>query len=238
MVPILSCVCAIHENVKLLIDGANIGRLTGDSPQPLKNYNDCLNRMICNPLSTRCYLGKCDTSPGITNVINQIEKSFDDNFIDSITYKQWTTADRTTLQTFISPVEDYLEKLNNGLSKLLLHSFLVKKQNEFLNNKKQCLPRNECIVICDFSENYAFIIQNSIQGIHWNNDQATVHPFAIYYRDNDNEVKMKNLVIISECLHHDTIVFHVFQRHLIQFIKTYLINITKIINFSDGASAQ
>lgn len=232
------CVCAIHENVKLLIDGANIGRLTGDSSQPLKNYNDCLNRMICSPPSIICYLGKCDACPGITNVIQQIEKSCDDNLIDSITYKQWTTVDRTTLQTLISPVEDYLEKLENGLSKLLLHSFLVKKQNEFLNNKKQSLPRNECIVICDFSENYAFVIQNSIQGIHWNNDQATVHPFAIYYRDNDNEVKMKSLVIISECLHHDTIAFHVFQRYLIQFITTYLINIKKIIYFSDGASAQ
>lgn len=35
--------------------------------------------------------------------------------------------------------------------------------------------KNECIVICDFSENYAFIIQNSVQGIHWNNDQVTIH---------------------------------------------------------------
>lgn len=127
MVRILSAFGAIHENVKLLIDGANIGRLTGESPQPLKNYYDCLNRMICSPLSTICYLGKCDTCPGITNVIEQIEKSFDDNLIYSITYKQWITVDKTMLQTLISPVEDYLEKLENGLSKLLLHSFLVKK---------------------------------------------------------------------------------------------------------------
>lgn len=92
--------------------------------------------MICSPLSTICYLGICDTCPGITNVIEQIEKSFDNNLIDSITYKQWTTVDRTTLQTLISPVDDYLEMLENDLSKLLLHSFLVKIQNEFLNNQK------------------------------------------------------------------------------------------------------
>lgn len=153
---------------------------------------------------TNCYLGECDTCPGVTNVLEEIQSRFDENFIDSVTFKQWAKVDRTTLQTITSPVDDYLAMLNKGLSKLLLHSFLVKKQTEFLNEKKENLPRNECIVICDFSENYAFVIQNSVQGIHWNNDQATVHLFAIYYRDDDDKVKMKNLVIISECLHHDT----------------------------------
>lgn len=71
-----------------------------------------------------------------------------------------------------------------------------------------------------------------------NNDQATVHPFAICYRDNDDAVKIKSFVIISKCLHHDTIAFHTFQRHLIQFIKINLTNIKKIIYFSDGANVQ
>ncbi len=34
----------------------------------------------------------------------------------------------------------------------------------------------------DFSENYTFIIQDAVQGYHWNNDQVTVHPFVIYYK--------------------------------------------------------
>ena len=70
--------------------------------------------------------------------------------------------------------------------------------------------KNECIVICDFSENYAFIIQNSVQGIHWNNDQVTIHPFSIYYKDDDNELKLKSFVSMSECLRHDTIAVHLF----------------------------
>lgn len=98
--------------------------------------------------------------------------------------------------------------------------------------------KNECIVICDFSENYAFIIQNSVQGIHWNNDQATVHPFSIYYRDNQDELKVKSFVSISECLHHNTVAVHLFQKQLVKFIKTNLKGVNKIIYFSDGASAQ
>ena len=49
---------------------------------------------------------------------------------------QWTNVDRSTLQLMISPVDEFLEKLKTDLEKLLLHSYLVKKQNEFMNNDK------------------------------------------------------------------------------------------------------
>lgn len=137
----------------------------------------------------------------------------------------------------VSPVDEYLEKLKTGLEKLLLHSFLVKKRNDFVTSKKIEMTENECIVTCDFSENYAFVVQNSVQGFHWNNNQATVHPFAIYHKVND-EVEMQSFVIISDCLHHKTVAVHVFQRHLIDFIKEKFTKINKIIYFSDGASAQ
>ena len=35
----------------------------------------------------------------------------------------------------------------------------------------------------DFTENYGFAIQDAIQGFYWQNSQATLHPFAVYYRD-------------------------------------------------------
>ena len=41
------CVCAIHENVKLLIDRSNIKNVTVDLPDPIKSYHDCSNRIIC-----------------------------------------------------------------------------------------------------------------------------------------------------------------------------------------------
>jgi len=145
---------------------------------------------------------------------------------------------RTILRTLISTVDEFLQSLSNGLIKLVLHSFLVNKQKEFLNEKKSKLMKNECIVICDFSENYAFIIQNSVQGIHWNNDQVTIHPFSIYYKDDKNELKLKSFVSMSECLCHDTVAVHLFQRQLVQYIKSDLQGIEKIIYFSDGASGQ
>ena len=92
-------------------------------------------------------------------------------------------------------------------------------------------------MICDFSENYAFIIQDSVQGVHWNNDQATLHSFVIYFKEED-EIKHRNLIAIPECLKHDITEVHLFQRQLISFLNQEVGNVRKIIYFSDGASAQ
>jgi len=159
------CVCPIHENVNLLIEGANLKSITADSQQQIKTYHDCLARMVCDIQSTNCILGLCDKCPGVTNIIEQLKNNFEEKLIDNITYKQWVTTERTSLQTLISTVDEFLQSLSNGLDKLLLHSFLVKKQAEFLRDKKEKLMKDECIVICDFSENYAFVIQNAIQCI-------------------------------------------------------------------------
>lgn len=92
-------------------------------------------------------------------------------------------------------------------------------------------------MVCDFAENYAFVIQDAIQGVHWNNDQVTLHPFVAYYNE-DNIIKHKNYIAISECLKHDTIAVHVFQRNFVNFLKREIEDLTNIIYFSDGASAQ
>jgi len=39
----------------------------------------------------------------------------------------------------------------------------------------------EHAVICNFSENYSFDLQDEGQGFLWNNAQVTIHPFEIHY---------------------------------------------------------
>jgi hypothetical protein len=43
-----------------------------------------------------------------------------------------------------------------------------------LKETKPSLQDREVIVLGDFLENYAFIIQDAAQGFHWNNQQATI----------------------------------------------------------------
>jgi len=69
---------------------------------------------------------------------------------------------------------------------LLTHSFIAKGQCKFLNQLKNKLKRGELVLICDFSENYSFLLQNEVQGFHWINVQATIHPIIVHFKDYQN----------------------------------------------------
>ena len=75
--------------------------------------------------------------------------------------------------------------------------------------RKATLKKGEFLVTADFSENYSFILQDAAQGFHWNNSQATLHPFVAYYLDSE-EVHHLSYVVIPNCLHHDTTFFKIF----------------------------
>lgn len=44
------CVCIYHQNVKLMLNGGDIGNLTAGTAIELSSYKDCLRKMMCfNP---------------------------------------------------------------------------------------------------------------------------------------------------------------------------------------------
>lgn len=93
-------------------------------------------------------------------------------------------------------------------------------------------------MIGDFAENYSFVLQDAAQGFHWNNSQATIHPFVAYYVECDI-LHHISYVVISDCLHHDTVAVHLYQKHLINFLKEKFASLPlKIFYFSDGAASQ
>ena len=38
--------------------------------------------------------------------------------------------------------------------------------------------------MCDFAENFTFVMQDEVQLYHWNNGQTTIHPFVCYWLEN------------------------------------------------------
>ena len=59
--------------------------------------------------------------------------------------------------------------VSNDLSN---HYYIAKSQAAFLTKLK-----NELISrVCDFAENYKFIVPNKIQSFYWNKIQVTFHP--------------------------------------------------------------
>lgn len=233
------CVCAIHQNVKLMLIGAKMKELSADQDFNLSSYKHCLSWMICNPPLPECFEQKCKSCPGTTRLKECITKLFDENGIDEIIYKQWITTDRSTLETLIKSADDFLDELLRKLSMLLMHSFVAKEQSKFLDDLKSELKEGELILICDFSENFSFVIQDEVQGFHWNSLQATIHPIIVYYKE-ANVLKHRSIVVISECLIHNTVAVHLFQKKVIELLHDGLIDekTKKIFYFSDGCAAQ
>jgi hypothetical protein len=69
------------------------------------------------------------------------------------------------------------------------------------------------VVLCDFAENYSFVLQDEAQGFHWNSSQATIHPYVIYFKKSDAlNTEHENLVMISDYLKHDSVLVDTFRR--------------------------
>jgi hypothetical protein len=68
------------------------------------------------------------------------------------------------------------------LAVLQPHSFVAVQQAMYLKELKSDVQVGVVTVLCDFAENYSFILQDETQGFHWNNAHVTLHPSAIYFQ--------------------------------------------------------
>jgi hypothetical protein len=97
------CVCTIHQNMKLMFQGAKLERMCEGY-----SYHDRLAQIQCNPLGVKCFLGLCEECPGVEKLQEALEAYFDEQMIDQVEYKQWTTTDRSTLETKVQSVDEFL----------------------------------------------------------------------------------------------------------------------------------
>ena len=126
-----------------------------------------------------------------------------------MSWKGWI-ATIFTLEVRTKPIAEFLEMLIQEIDQLTTHHYVTRNLSNYLKHLKVTLEPKQVVIILDLAENYSFIVQNAIQGFHWNNSQATLHPFAVYYRDSDNELCNINLCIISDCFKHDSVAVHSF----------------------------
>ena len=107
------------------------------------------------------------------------------------------------------------------------HHYISKPQASYLSKLKDELKDNEAIILLDFAENYSFVAQDVVQSFHWNNSQATLHPFVVYYKSK-GELKHLNVCVISDCLKHDTLAVHAFINKGMLYIKEQRPFVTKL----------
>eukprot|EP00731_Ephydatia_muelleri_P027659 Em0019g532a len=168
-------------------------------------HSNCLAAIQCEPSTYNCAIGTCTDCSGTGALREELEAIMEDNGVETVQYNQWINTDRANLETWIAPVEEFLDAFMVALEKLKLHDYIAKNQAKFVAEKKERLNPGEFIVIADFSENYSFVVQDEVQSFHWNNLQATIHPFLCYYKNSDGKLDSVCFTIISENTDHDII---------------------------------
>lgn len=218
-----------------MIENAKLNIVTNGN---LKNYKQCIAKMLCNPSSIDCNMGNCEYCPGVTEIRKMLEDSFDENLIEKVLFRQWVSVDRCNLETLEKTSEEFIDLFCSKMSALVRHDFIAKQQGAFLNNTKENLHDSEFVVTCDFSENYSIVLQDEAQSYHWTSQQITIHPFVIYYKQEDN-IEHLSFVIISDCLQHNTVAVYTFEKKLISYLTNKFQKLPKkIFYFSDGSAAQ
>lgn len=222
-----TCTCIYHENYKFILTACHTDMKTMES----------FRGIFCDIASETCMLGYCYDCPKVNQIDKLMANIEEDSFVE---FKTWTKGPNTELTTITEGVEDFKMRLYDEVPKIAVHHFIMKKQSDFLNTLKERLKTEDSIVITvDFAENYSFVIQDEVQSFHWNNQQATLVPFVIdWFSSDEDKLLFKCFMVISDELHHDASVFHIFKTKVLHLIKKEHPNITKIYYVSDGAGSQ
>lgn len=228
------CVCTIHQNVKMMLDAIDLKNLTRNDDLKMENYKDCLASIICSEPDDNCFLNSCEKCPGTETFRNHLLDLLTKSSVTEVKYAVWTESDRSTLLTVHESIEEFVDNLCQGLEKLKPHSYISKKQSAFIKSKKENLSPNEVLVCFDFSENYAFVVQDAAQAFHYNNDQSTVFPVLYYYKTKSG-IFHKSCIFLSESTKHDTAAVYTVLTQLIPIIRKDVPQVKKIIYVSDGA---
>ena len=198
-----------------------------------------MSLLVCSLKNRECMLQRCENCPDPNHLKNHIIsewfKELDED--EEITYQQWQTTDRCNLVTMTTSIEEYIDYLVSKLEKLTSHSYLTTTQAEYLRKCKENLRDESVIFLGDFAENYKFVVQDEVQGFHWNTQQITLHPVVIYFREH-NEIKSKSFCFLSDDMEHDVSMVYKIQQTMTTFIREWLPDVQQIQYFSDGCAGQ
>ena len=78
-----------------------------------------------------------------------------------------------------------------------------------------------------------FVIQDVVQGFHWENSQAMLHPLVVYHKIPINIFESLSICVASDHQSHNQPAIHAFLASTLSFLKTKL-----SFDFTDGTASQ
>lgn len=224
-IPHSVCVCAYHENVRLLLLALKeYGNLSTD-------FRPFIEQIVCDSKQKSCMARSCSVCK---DKIYMFGPSSDLNDIP-LKYYQWQKHElRTEKLEIISTVKDAFEDLNQQLKHFLIHTYVKRNQADTFEHLKSSVNGSEILLQVDFSENASLIQQNEIQSAHWSHDQATLFTSYSWIKQNVEE----SCVIVSNDLEHTKLQVYTYMNTIIGHLKKKYPDINTINIFSDGATSQ
>ena len=174
---------------------------------------------------------RCDQCPGKESVAKYIMEIFtqhDTNDDETVVFKQWCHIEKISLETMQESVVEFSHRLSDQLDSLTTHHYISKAQAMYLKDLKNSLDTESCIILGDFSENFSVLVQDAVQGQHWDNTQATLHPFVVYHLQSE-VMKSISLCVISDCMNHNTNTVHAFQTVVTDWLKPLLPELHRLL---------
>ena len=148
--------------------GSMMNKRTASKEILVKHHSHAIAKTMCNPSLPSSYLGNCTECPGKDLLREMLERCFNEEEIDKIEFKQWTTTDRSNLQTIVQSIDEFIENFLDKLETLRRHDFIAKQQSRYLAERKESLKDGKFRVIGDFSENFPCVVQDVAQLLfHW-----------------------------------------------------------------------
>ena len=202
------------------------------------NYKEIMKLIVCDVANKNCMVHRCPDCPGKNAVFAKLQE-MECFFEADVEFKQWQSTDRTSLNTLKLPTDEFVELVATKFDNLTAHSYIAKSQAQYLKTRKESIDDQTAIVPGDFSENFSFVVQDEVQGYHWNKEQCTLHSVVVYTKNQDDlEIKAQCFCFISDDLNHDTGFVYALQTILTKHLKERFPQVNFLEYFSDGCSGQ
>lgn len=166
------CLCIYHENFVQCC--AVLHQHLAQFPA----YGTEFKRLVtCNDDSKDCWFKDCQhCSPKI--VEKKLRELIKGNEKKSVKWWQWEkddTTNRTEKKQKSGTVKKLLDHLIGNYRAFLIHSFTNRQQKDAFNNdlKNADLHSDECLIQCDFAENWTNESQDEVSSAHWNQKQVS-----------------------------------------------------------------
>ena len=228
-----------------------------------ENLNNLISETMCsipenekyNKLS--CLSRKCNDCG--TNKLKLMTEELDDSdsapsvLWEKYEYREVKSKDivrkKLVLVRKQSKPKEIFEYLRYLLETFPLHQFRSSWQNKQQKHLVDNLPKNHCLLIHDFSENYRCTEKHEIQSSYFQKTEISIHVSLIYrhavleYDEVDSTEEIPNIIceqfiVFSDDETHDHHFTHAVEKLINQYLKSINCDVQVMHEFTDGCSTQ